>query len=101
MRLGIHEKWNAWFTTTRFDACGVEFHVPIKPSLPKDSFGILCFVVTWEFNLDGIQLICIFDASVWISLDVIYLDELIHICKDVRTSQQEGVWKYMDLPCVL
>ena len=83
MRLGIHEKWNAWFTTTRFDACGVEFHVPIKPSLPKDSFGILCFVVTWEFNLDGIQLICIFDASVWISLDVIYLDELIHICMSV------------------
>ena len=32
-RLGIHEKWNAWFTTIRFDACGVEFHVPIKPSV--------------------------------------------------------------------
>ena len=36
-----------------------------------------------EYNLDGIQVIRIFDASVWISLDVIYLDELIHICKNV------------------
>ena len=33
--------------------------------------------------LDGIQFIRIFDASVWISLDVIYLDEIIAICMNV------------------
>lgn len=82
--------WRDWGSTRSgmpglqhyvFDACGVEFHVTAKLSLP--SLGILCFAITWEFNLDGIQFICIFDASVWISLDVIYLDELIPICKSV------------------
>ena len=80
MRLGIHEKWNAWYSTTRFEAYyGVELHAPSKQSLPRDSLGILCFVDAWEFNLDGIQLICIFDATVWKHFVVFYLDELIPI----------------------